>query len=193
MGTDGLPTSQYSGISNPADQQQFVGQLRQLGSILPLQLVIRLCTDDKNIINFYNRIDEDLEFPLDIIDDISSEANEVATENKNSWFAYTPLLHRVREAGTLCKLLDSIDERPLRPPEVKYFAELLSGSTHSLKNLTDREFVNEMSRLLISKPLVYDAASGQMRPIINIAKLRVALRVGFRGKALYRCCPFLMR
>merc|ERR1711981_1062724 len=105
-----------------------VAKLRQLGSALPLQLVIRLCTDDKSTIEFYNNIDEELEFPLDILDDISSEATEVAIVSRNNWFAYTPLLHRVREAGTLCKVLDSIDERPLRPQEVRYLAGLLSNS-----------------------------------------------------------------
>merc|ERR1711972_1018527 len=101
-----------------------VDQLRSLGSVLPLQLVIRLCTDDKSTIDFYNTIDQELEFPLDIIDDIVSEAQEVAYENQNNWFGYTSLLHRVREAGTLCKVLDSIDERSLTPSEVRYLATL---------------------------------------------------------------------
>merc|ERR1712032_843614 len=101
------------GHSTSADQQRLVDQLRCLGGVLPLQLVIRLCTDDKATIDFYNRIDEELEFPLDILDDIGNEAREIAHENKNAWFSYTPLIHRLREAGTLCKVLDSIDERTL--------------------------------------------------------------------------------
>merc|ERR1711862_130216 len=134
----------------------------------------------------------ELEFPLDILDDISSEGQEIAAENGNGWFAYTPLLHRIREAGTLCKLFDSIDERALTPVEVKYFAELLSGSNRSLKDLSDKEFVKEMGRLSASSPLVYDAVSGDMRPFINIRKLRVALGAGFRGKVLYKWCPCLV-
>merc|ERR1712190_533953 len=135
IATDGLPTSMTSGQSTPADQQRLVDQLRCLGGVLPLQLVIRLCTDDKTTIDFYNRIDEELEFPLDILDDIASEAQEVARANRNDWFAYTPLIHRLREAGTLCKVLDAIDERPLKPVEVRYLAELLSGSTKPLNHL----------------------------------------------------------
>lgn len=191
IATDGLPTTPNSGTSTPADQQHLVEQLRQLGAVLPLQLVIRLCTDDRSIIDFYNGIDEELEIPLDIIDDMSSEAIEVIRENKNDWFAYTPLLHRIREAGTLCKVLDTIDERPLRPQEVRYLAELLSGSVHSLSNLSDKEFINEMQRLVESSPQVYDAATQDMRPVLNVAKLRVAMKVGFRGKVLFPCFPCL--
>jgi hypothetical protein len=159
-----------------------------LGVVLPLQLVIRLCTDDRSTIEFYNKIDEELEFPLDILDDIASEATEVARENRNDWFAYTPLLHRIREAGTLCKVLDVIDERQLTPQEVRHLAELLSGSTQSLTHLSDKEFIKEMSRLVERTPQVYDAAAQKMRPVLNIAKLRVAMKVGFRGKFLLPAC-----
>merc|ERR1712083_872726 len=147
------------------------------GSVLPLQLVIRLCTDDRFTIDFYNRIDEELEFPLDILDDIASEAQEVARANRNDWFAYTPLLHRLGEAGTLCKVLDAIDERPLKPIEVRFLAELLSGAETSMKDLNDRQFINSIQKLVAKAPPVYDAVSQRMRPIIDIAKLRVAMKV----------------
>merc|ERR1711972_962068 len=76
--TDGLPTSPHSGDSDPADKRQMMETLRSLCANLPIQLVIRLCTDEEQTISFYSSIDEELELPLDILDDISGEANEVA-------------------------------------------------------------------------------------------------------------------
>jgi hypothetical protein len=189
IATDGLPTSQNSGDSFPTDKQHLVERLRHLGQALPLQLVVRLCTDEKSIIDFYNGLDAELEFPLDILDDITSEGCEIAHENKNDWFAYTPLLHRVREAGTLCKILDSIDESPLSPQDVRYFAELLVGSPKPLMEMSDRDFINAVQKLVKERPHVYDAVSQSMKPAIDIAKLRVAMKVGFRGNVLPLLLP----
>jgi hypothetical protein len=189
IATDGLPTKVTSGTSEQSDRNRMVEKLRQLGGSLPMQLVIRLCTDEKATVDFYNHLDEELEFPLDILDDIASEAQEVAHENGNKWFAYTPLLHRLREAGTLCKVLDTIDERPLKPQEVRHLAELLSGSSLPLAHLSDREFIDEMQQQVAKMPLVYDAVTLEMQPVINIAKLRVAMQVGFRGKILPKILP----
>merc|ERR1712083_210655 len=105
-----------SGDSKPQDQKAMIDILRRICAELPVQLVIRLCTDDADTVKFYNKIDDELELPLDILDDFESEAAELR-ENGNSFFTYTPLLHRIREAGTLCKLLDAIDEQELSPQE----------------------------------------------------------------------------
>jgi len=188
--TDGLPTTQFSGDSTPQDKKVMMEAMRSLCASLPLQLVIRLCTDEEETIQFYNEIDEELELPLDILDDLSGEARELAS-HRNDWFAYTPVLHRVREAGTLCKILDAVDERPLSPAEARQLAELLCGVREPLTRLSDREFINEIKSAVAKTPLVYDARQQDMRPVVDILKLRVAMRVGFRGKYLPAICPFL--
>mmetsp|Transcript_137972 Transcript_137972/g.349565 ORF Transcript_137972/g.349565 Transcript_137972/m.349565 type:complete len:399 (+) Transcript_137972:66-1262(+) len=189
--TDGLPTSPSSGQSGPADRKVMIEMMRSLCASLPVQLVIRLCTDEEQTIDFYNNIDEELELPLDILDDISGEAREVA-KHGNDWFAYTPVLHRIREAGTLSKMLDAIDERPLSVLEVQQFAELLCGSQRPLAGLGKRQFVNEIQEIVAQTPLVYDARRQEMRPIVDIPKLRIAMRVGFRGVVLPVICPCLL-
>jgi hypothetical protein len=191
IATDGLPTSAGSGDSTPSDKQHLVERLRYHGGTLPLQLVVRLCTDETSIVDFYNDLDRELELPLDILDDIASEGGEIACEKKNNWFAYSPLLHRLREAGTLCKVLDSIDEGTLSPQEVRHFAELLAGSPKPLTDLSDRAFINEIKQLVEARPHVYDAVSQRMQPAINIAKLRASMKVGFRGNVLPLLLPFL--
>merc|ERR1739845_81573 len=157
--------------------------LRTLCATLPVQLVIRLCTDDDETIKFYNEIDEELELPLDILDDMVSEAQELAACG-NDWFAYTPVLHRIWESGALSSILDAMDERQLTPAEVRKLAELLSGSPRSLEGLSTGEFIDEMKRMVASAPLVYDARHQDMRPVLDIFKLRAALRHGIRGRIL---------
>merc|ERR1712048_22180 len=115
-------------------------------------------------------------------------AKEIAQGNKNNWFAYSPLLHRVREAGTLCKLLDSIDEKTLDPREVRHLAELLSGSTDSFHGLDDRSFIAHIQKIVHNTSPMYDALTGQTRPILHIGRLRQAMKVGFRGNLIPLIC-----
>mmetsp|Transcript_87149 Transcript_87149/g.251330 ORF Transcript_87149/g.251330 Transcript_87149/m.251330 type:complete len:402 (-) Transcript_87149:63-1268(-) len=186
--TDGLPTSPISGESTVADKTRMVEVLRGLCATLPMQLVIRLCTDDSATIEFYNRIDEELELPLDILDDLSSEAAEVAAHG-NDWFAYTPLVHRIREAGTLSKVLDAIDERSLAEAEVQQLAECLVQTTRPMSHLGKRQFLREFSQALRGTPRVYDARTGSMRPAVDLRRLRAALRAGSCDMLRRLCCP----
>lgn len=48
--------------------------------------MIRLCTNEKKVTEFYNRIDEVLEFNLEVLDDYLDEAKEVNKYNK--WLNY---------------------------------------------------------------------------------------------------------
>merc|ERR1712050_588250 len=102
-------------------------------------------------------------------------AQEVA-KHGNDWFAYTPLLHRIREAGTLAKILDAIDERPLSVLEMQQLAELLCCSQRPLAGLGKRQFISEIKEIVARTPLVYDAQRQAMRPIVDIRKLRVAMQ-----------------
>jgi hypothetical protein len=174
--TDGLPTSPSCGQSSPADRKVMIETLRTLCTTLPIQLVIRLCTDEESTIGFYNNIDAEVELPLDILDDMNGEAQEVANQG-NGWFAYTPELHRIREAGSLCKILDDIDERPLNETEVRHLAELLSGSKQTLAHLDRMQFLKRIGQLVASAPKVYDARRQDLRPILDMRGLRVAMKM----------------
>merc|ERR1712096_379574 len=121
--------------------------LRRLCAQMPVQIVIRLCTDDAETVGFYNKIDDEYELPLDILDDYMSEAQEIMSNGKG-WFAYTPILHRIREAGTLCKVLDAIDEAELRPPEVRQMVQLLSNCPVPITAQNDRQFINEVAKMI---------------------------------------------
>lgn len=75
--TDGLPTSRFSGESTQKDRADMVVAMKRLFALGPVHMVIRLCTDEDETIEFYNAIDRDEELPLDILDDIGGEAAEV--------------------------------------------------------------------------------------------------------------------
>merc|ERR1712232_408830 len=69
IATDGMPTSTHSGSSSPGDRTQFVAALRRITGDLPVHVVIRLTTDEDSIVDFYNKIDEELEISLEVLDD----------------------------------------------------------------------------------------------------------------------------
>ncbi|CAJ1363768.1 unnamed protein product [Effrenium voratum] len=117
--TDGIPTSHLHDAKS-----EFMQELRKFASEFNTFMVIRLATDENDVVDYYNRIDEELELPLDILDDLAGEAKELK-DCGNGWFAYTPLLHRIREGGTLAKLFDLLDERRLQLPEIAQLLELL--------------------------------------------------------------------
>jgi hypothetical protein len=90
---------------------------------LPVWVVIRLCTDDDKIVDYWNNIDRNLELEMDILDDIVGEAKEIY--EFNDWLVYTEPLHRLREWGVNLKELDLIDEARLSPEQMRVVCGLL--------------------------------------------------------------------
>lgn len=62
LATDGLPTSRQ-GISSQESSEEFIRALQQLQA-LPIWLVVRLFTDDEEVVEFYNELDTQLEMNL---------------------------------------------------------------------------------------------------------------------------------
>lgn len=190
IATDGLPTAANFGGSNPADRDRLVLELRRLATRLPVQLVIRLCSDEDNVVKFYDEIDEEMELPMDVLDDLSGEAKQIA-EKGNGWFVYSPLLHRVREAGTLCKLLDDLDERSFGQVEARRFVQLMSPvplSAAEFHSADPKEFIASVSRIASSAAPMFDPISGQPKPFVDSKKLSKLLRVGGGGLACFAWC-----
>eukprot|EP00746_Dinoflagellata_sp_MGD_P086953 gnl/MRDRNA2_/MRDRNA2_34476_c0_seq1.p1 gnl/MRDRNA2_/MRDRNA2_34476_c0~~gnl/MRDRNA2_/MRDRNA2_34476_c0_seq1.p1 ORF type:complete len:454 (+),score=59.24 gnl/MRDRNA2_/MRDRNA2_34476_c0_seq1:119-1480(+) len=165
IATDGVPNG---------NRGTFVQALRRITSELPVNIVIRLATDEDDIVEYYNRIDEEVELPLDILDDLKGEAKEIYA--LNPWLTYSPLIHRVREGGTLNKLFDLLDERCLTPMEVGLFSQLLLRNNQLSQFPRDPEGVIEaVTQELPSAPLVWDARRSCMAPPINLSKLHKAM------------------
>jgi hypothetical protein len=84
---------------------------------LPVNVVIRLCTNDDKVCEYWNNIDNQLEVEIDILDDLQSEANDVFF--KNPWLIYADPIHRLREFGIPNKEFDIVDEVKLSSEQLK--------------------------------------------------------------------------
>ena len=90
---------------------------------LPVWVVIRLCTDENTIVNYWNNVDDQIELNMDVIDDPLGEGQQIQT--KNDWLTYGLPLHRLREFGVTMKEIDMIDESSLSAEQMKSFCCLL--------------------------------------------------------------------
>lgn len=84
IATDGLPTDPQ-GNRNDQVRSEFIEALKTL-QMQPVWIVIRLCTENDEVVDFYNELDKELESSLEVVDDFLGEATEVCQVNK--WLKY---------------------------------------------------------------------------------------------------------
>lgn len=112
------------GVPSDASRESFLDLLRKLET-LPVWLVVRLCTDEPHVVDFYNKLDEELKMAVDVIDDFQGEALDICKHN--SWLNYGLPLHRARERGFHVRVLDFLDETPLSKSEQKDVCGVIFG------------------------------------------------------------------
>ena len=176
--TDGAPTPPTHGTPTPQAATAALATLRRLTQQFPIRLVVRLCTDEAAAVSFWNQADGEVELPLDVLDDISGEAAEIHGCG-NSWFAYSPALHLLRESGTTIGLLDLLDERRLRPGEAAVLAGLLlDGGDEPLPDWQHEaaEFAHAVSTRSAQAGNVFDARRRREAPIVDAAALTRSMR-----------------
>lgn len=136
LATDGRPTDSF-GYSSVAADRAFENALREIQS--KAWVVVRLCTDDNGILDYYQKLDEQMELSLEVLDDYLDEAKEV--HELNPWLTYSLALHRCREMGMSChalhRWLDWLDERTMDRREILHILGILGiadrpKSPHSL-------------------------------------------------------------
>lgn len=124
---------------------------------LPVHVVIRLCTDQERICDYWNNIDKQLEIQLDILDDLSGEAKEV--EEHNPWLTYGEPLHRMREFGVSQKEIDLLDEAKLTSDQILVITRLILGGTatdYPHPELDQNGFVTAVNAALHREMNVWD-------------------------------------
>jgi hypothetical protein len=88
-----------------------LGEMLQTFKNLPVWIVVRLCTDNDKVVEYWQDLDNSLDIQMDVLDDFEGEAKEVT--DMNPWLNYSPPLHRAREIGAHHRIFDVLDERLL--------------------------------------------------------------------------------
>jgi hypothetical protein len=171
IATDGLPTDEL-GYGGHQHNQEFVDSLRLLEG-LPVWVVVRLCTDDDNVVDFYNDLDGQLELSLEVLDDFTGEALEVVQEQP--WLNYALPMHRMREFGFHDRVFDMLDERPLMKSEIRDFCSLLFGN-EAFDGVQDPaidwdSFSHDMHRLLLKESHQYNPVTKKVAPWMDMYRL----------------------
>lgn len=171
LATDGVPTD-ARGYSDAFCKQQFVDALRSLMA-LPVWVVVRLCTDETEVVDYWNALDEDVELNLEILDDYNAEAEEVVECNR--WLNYGLPLHRLRELGFHHRTFDLLDERRLSKGELRDFLRLLLGSGPMAEapdpDADWKGFCDAVSRLLAKEKKQWNPITKRLEPWIDMKKL----------------------
>lgn len=177
LATDGLPTDER-GISDSAVQQRFIDTLRSLEG-LPVWIVVRLCTDEDAVVDFWNNLDSQLELSLEVLDDFIAEAKEI--QATNPWLNYGLPLHRMREMGFYSKLFDLLDERALAKDELTEFFRLLFGPIDGVPDpLADwSAFCDAVERQNRIAGKTWNPISRRMEYWVDIRKLKRTYKRGW--------------
>lgn len=91
-------------------------------------ITIRLCTDDSSVVRYWDSIDKDVEFALDIIDDYRKEKKVVKKLNPDLKYKYP--LHSLREFGLFQSKFDRMDENKLSELDVNSINSLYDVEVH---------------------------------------------------------------
>lgn len=140
---------------------------------LPVWVVIRLCTDNKRICDYWNNIDAQLELEIDVLDDISSEAEEVY--RVNPWLTYGEPLHRLREFGVAVREMDMLDECTLTSEQMRTVVAMILGGRKEDVPRPEIEwevFSTRMQSLLNESPQIFDPYKKKLRPWIDMHGLK---------------------
>mmetsp|Transcript_25800 Transcript_25800/g.68958 ORF Transcript_25800/g.68958 Transcript_25800/m.68958 type:complete len:352 (-) Transcript_25800:125-1180(-) len=155
------------GVSTDGDIAEALRPLQNL----PVWLVVRLCTDEESVAAYWNKVDEELELDLDVLDDLSGEAKEVV--GFSPWLTYGLPLHRLREWGCMNKVFDLLDEKALSPSEMRELLVMLLGEQDLPHPEADyRGFQKATEQALAKMPTVYDPVRKQRQPWVDMKRLR---------------------
>ena len=140
---------------------------------LPVWVVIKLCTDDERVVEYWNGIDSKLEVDIDVLDDMSGESSEVY--EVNPWLNYCEPIHRMREFGVLLREMDLLDERLLSADQARIVCSILFDIPLTELPHPEADFeglIRRIDALNRDYGKYYSLHYKRMLPLIDIASFR---------------------
>lgn len=141
---------------------------------LPVWTVVRLCTDDEKIVNYWNNIDGNLEMDMDILDDLKGEAEEIFEHNP--WITYGQPLHQMREFGiSSVKEFDLLDEAALTAEQMSTLVYSVVGGRkedYPDPQVNYSNFAKVVSDKQKAMRPMWDPISGRPQPPIRMTALK---------------------
>ena len=138
----------------------------------PVWIVVRLCTNVPNIVDYWNKMDKELEIDMDILDDFVEEARGVY--KFNPWLTYGEPIHRIREWGMKMPDLDYLDESKLTHQQMFNVCRLLLFGSKS-KELPPPADWDKFYLILgdakHAEPKTFDPVRRRLAGWINMRKL----------------------
>ena len=89
----------------------------------PLQIIIRICSHEREINEYWQNVNAQLDLDIYVLGQVKTEALIVA-EN-NNWLTYGEPLHRLREFGVMVPAINNLDSRQLTKQEIRTIAQIL--------------------------------------------------------------------
>jgi hypothetical protein len=119
---------QKAGITIFTDGSASDGDVRAALRMLenePCWVVIRLCTNEDDVGDYWDNVDKSIELQMDVLDDITGEAMEIY--KTNPWLTYGEVMHRLREGACRVKIFDKLDESVLAKAEIYQAMPIILG------------------------------------------------------------------
>lgn len=165
----------------PDDRGLFELKIRDLCHNHDIFMVINLCTDNNNVVRYYNNLDSTIGNEisgLDVIDDFENELGEIL-ECGNDFFVYSLDIHVARMSGCYSIAADLLDEQLLNISYInKLTREILKINDSTLNILDKNNYLQQVQKLNDRKSRVYDYSNKKFCPPINMDKLKHRLYPG---------------
>jgi len=176
--TDGLPSEDFY-TGQEADKIKFRDVLIKYMKLPAVsRLVLRLVTNDEEVISWYDLLDKHPEIPMDGLDDLVGEAVQIYDKG-NKWLNYSLQIQQVRTLGTENLILDWLDEIKLDKRNIITFVISLVQLNHTdIPDITTdlESFFLWVEERIHQMPLVWNPLTETMSYPLNISELRYALK-----------------